>query len=171
MPLNWHWVADEVAYVLGRRGCLSVVVDQRFGDVVRAAMVAAEAPEVGVALLVGSGPSGPDDVFEPYGSVAGSPPPDELDDLSRGGPMFYTSGTTGHPKGVRGSLAQLGGSPEIWTLMAHSMRTVTKLPDRDAVQGICGPMYHSAQWVMSMFSRCCAGPPWCSSTASTPMSC
>ncbi len=158
VPLNWHWVADEVAYVLADADASAVVVDQRFGEVVAAAMTAGDAPEVGVALLVGSGPVGPtgaDDVFEPYESVAGGQPPDELTEPARGGPMFYTSGTTGHPKGVRGSLAQLGGSPEIWTLMAHSMRTVTELPDRDAVQGICGPMYHSAQWVMSMFALLC----------------
>lgn len=73
--------------------------------------------------------------------------------------MFYTSGTTGRPKGVRSGLAQLGGPPEIWTLMAHSLRPVLDLGDGaggpGAVQGICGPMYHSAQWVVSMFALLC----------------
>ena len=154
VPLNWHWVADEVRYVLADAGAAAVVVDTRWRGVVAEALELPGAPEVPLQVVVGAtedlgAMSSPEELL-------GSGPGEELVDPSRGGPMFYTSGTTGRPKGVRGSLAQVGGPPEIWTLMAHSFRPVLQLPeDGDAVQGICGPMYHSAQWVISMFALLC----------------
>lgn len=151
VPLNWHWVADEVRYVLADAGAAAVVVDHRWAPVVREALAMSDAPEVAVRLVVGGevlgGELDLDDLVSEGADVEAGP-------AVRGGPMFYTSGTTGRPKGVRGALAQIGGPPEIWQLMAHGMRPVIELPD-DAVQCICGPMYHSAQWVISTFALLC----------------
>lgn len=150
VPVNWHWVADEVRYVLDDAGAAAVVVDTRWVDVVRDAVAAAGvAPAV---VVVGVEPAeGELDAAALVGTHLDGP----LEQPSRGGPMFYTSGTTGRPKGVRGSLAQLGGPPEIWQLMAHSIRPVVELPEHDAVQLVCGPTYHSAQWVISTFALLC----------------
>lgn len=159
VPVNWHWVADEVRYVLADAAAAAVVVDARWAEVVREALATPDAPRVAVRVVVGDvapveDEIGVDDVLATHATAA----PVEA---ARGGPMFYTSGTTGRPKGVRSGLSQLGGPPEIWTLMAHSLRPVLELPDGDgaggpiAVQGICGPMYHSAQWVVSMFALLC----------------
>ena len=67
--------------------------------------------------------------------------------------MFYTSGTTGWPKGVRSTLTTTGGSPEVLTLIAHAMAPTLGIPVAEAaerVQLVCGPMYHSAQWVFAI---------------------
>ena len=71
--------------------------------------------------------------------------------------MFYTSGTTGWPKGVRSALSAVGGPPEMLAAHrphhgAHDRR------DRRAsrtVQLVCGPLYHSAQWAFGLFALCC----------------
>ena len=156
VPLNWHWVADEVRYVLDDAAAAAVVVDRRWATVVRDALAAPDAPKVGLQVLVGGAdPSVGPEAMVDYGELVAGGSDDEVPP-ARGGPMFYTSGTTGRPKGVRSSLAHLGGPPEIWTLMAHSLRPVLGLPETGgAVQGICGPMYHSAQWVISMFALLC----------------
>lgn len=61
--------------------------------------------------------------------------------------MFYTSGTTGRPKGVRSSLSgntDLG--PEILQLVGASFANMLPIPGRTL---LCGPVYHSAQWAYS----------------------
>ena len=32
VPLNWHWVAEEIAYVLEDSGAKALIVDPQFGD-------------------------------------------------------------------------------------------------------------------------------------------
>jgi len=64
-----------------------------------------------------------------------------------GGPMFYTSGTTGRPKGVRGSLSgSTTMGPEIMQLIAAGFGRMLPIPGRTL---LCGPVYHSAQWAFS----------------------
>ena len=163
VPLNWHWVAPEVAYVLGDAGAAAVVVDGRFVDVVVAAL--RDAP-VGVRVVVGDasgeGSSGAvPEGFEVWSDVVASASTAPVEDPTKGGPMFYTSGTTGHPKGVRSTLTSVGGPPELLTLMAHSLGpTIGVQPIGSdghvpAVQLVCGPSYHSAQWVFALFPLLC----------------
>lgn len=37
VPVNWHWVADELAYVIENSGATAVIVDERFAAVADAA--------------------------------------------------------------------------------------------------------------------------------------
>ena len=62
--------------------------------------------------------------------------------------MFYTSGTTGNPKGVRGSLTNMpdGTDPAIWQLIGAGF---SALVHGDGCTVLCGPVYHSAQWAFS----------------------
>ena len=156
VPLNWHWVAREVAYVLDDADTAAVVVDERWADVMARALVEADAPRLRCRLLVGGGlvPSG----FERYGDALASADTAELVDPQRGGPMFYTSGTTGWPKGVRSALSSIGGPPEVLTLIAHTMApTIGVTPGDRIVQLVCGPLYHSAQWAFGVFALLCGG--------------
>jgi long-chain acyl-CoA synthetase len=136
VPLNWHWVADEVQYVLDDSGAKAFVVDQRF------AHVAEQVRFDGLCLTVADAESSWERSLAAATAAPGEP--------VRGGVMFYTSGTTGRPKGVRGGLAVVGGDPAMWQLMA-GMADLFDLPPRDAVFLLCGPAYHSAQWVFSVF--------------------
>ena len=152
VPLNWHGVADEVAYVLADAEAVAFVVDGRFAPVAEAALAQAPVPSLRCRLVVHGEAEG----FEPYEDVLAASHAGEIADAERGGPMFYTSGTTGHPKGVRSALASVGGPPEVLTLIAHSMRPVLDLPpDGGGVQLVCGPIYHSAQWVFGHFALLC----------------
>ncbi|NNE72671.1 MAG: AMP-binding protein, partial [Acidimicrobiales bacterium] len=73
---------------------------------------------------------------------------DELDKEVFGGPMFYTSGTTGNPKGVRSGLSSMGpdAGPEIWQLVGGAF---VEPMTTEGVTLLCGPSYHSAQWAYS----------------------
>ena len=166
MPVNWHWVADEVAYVLGDAEAHAVVVDDRFGPASwprRCDTTATRSP-----APVRAGDADLPEGFEAYEDLLASSRTGDIDDAQRGGPMFYTSGTTGWPKGVRSTLSTVGGPPEVLTLIAHSMAPLIGVPpgDRDVLL-VCGPLYHSAQWVFGVL-RSAAAPRSCCSTASTP---
>ena len=76
-------------------------------------------------------------------------PADEPADQSLGGPMFYTSGTTGRPKGVRSSIAQTGGPLELLEIGAKLFGDQIGTPP-DGVTLLCGPAYHSAQWAWAV---------------------
>lgn len=146
VPLNWHWVAREVAYVLDDAGATALVVDGRWLEV-----VGDGAPATVRVVVDGEAPG-----FEAYEDVLAASHAGEIADAQRGGPMFYTSGTTGFPKGVRGVLTTVGGPPEMFTLMAHTLGPLVDLPPgEERVQLICGPTYHSAQWVFALFGLYC----------------
>ena len=75
--------------------------------------------------------------------------PEEPENQSFGGARCSTtSGTTGHPKGVRGSLTNMpeGADPTIWQLIGAGFAEQMGGPGRTV---LCGPFYHSAQWAYS----------------------
>jgi long-chain acyl-CoA synthetase len=153
VPVNWHWVADELAYVIQNSGATAVLVDERFIEV---AQVAAEDPRterVHTWVVLDGGTGAVPEGFESYERLLAAAPADPPADTSMGGPMFYTSGTTGFPKGVRSALATTGVPPEVLQLIAGSFTGMLGLPGGDdgGVSLLCGPAYHSAQWVFSMF--------------------
>ena len=140
VPVNWHWVADELAYVLADADATALVVGAEWVD-----LAAAAVPDsVHVRLAIGATPP---KSFESYESVLNNASADEPADQVKGGPMFYTSGTTGFPKGVRGALAATGDPVEVWSLIAASLGQMMEIPDSGATQLVCGPAYHSAQWI------------------------
>jgi long-chain acyl-CoA synthetase len=145
VPVNWHLVASEIAYILEDSGSRAVVAGHRFADEVARALDDERASAVELALVAGAPSS---DRFQNLEEFIASGSPDEPDDQSFGGPMFYTSGTTGHPKGVRGSLSSMeaGTTPEVWHLIGAGFAEMMTVP---GVTALCGPVYHSAQWAFS----------------------
>ncbi len=150
VPLNWHLVADELAYVFEDAGVLALFVDERFDAAVSTAL--ADPRGAVVQSVFGINTSENADIrrdkrFVAYESVIASGSADEPTDQMLGGPMFYTSGTTGRPKGVRGMLS--GGmalTPDIMKLVASGFSQFVPIP---GVTLLCGPFYHSAQWAFS----------------------
>jgi len=145
VPVNWHWVADELAYVLEDSGATALIVDVRWLEV--AVEACARVPSVTTRIAVTDGPL--PDGFISYEELLASASPAEPADQERGGPMFYTSGTTGFPKGVRSGLTHPGGPVSTTTGLAEVFLDLFGVPKR-GVTLLCGPVYHSAQWVFSM---------------------
>ncbi len=143
VPINWHWVADEVAYVLENAGVTVFFADERFTEVAVAA--AATRPELTTRVAVGGAMDG----FTPWADFVATGSPDEPNEQLLGGPMFYTSGTTGRPKGVRSALSTPGAPASILQFIAAGFSQGMGLP-ADAVSYLNGPVYHSAQWAFNV---------------------
>ncbi|MEU4825015.1 class I adenylate-forming enzyme family protein [Actinomadura sp. NPDC023710] len=120
VPLNAWWSAGELEYGLADSGAKVLVADDE-----RAERLAGVLPGLGVACLVaragGAAPAGTE-VFEdvigdPTSASASeaSPPevplPDVPLDPEDEATIFYTSGTTGRPKGALGTHRNIAGNP------------------------------------------------------------
>jgi long-chain acyl-CoA synthetase len=143
VPVNWHFVARELAYIVDDSGSKAFITGEQF--LAEATKALDECPGVELALVIGAATSGR---FQNFDEFVASGSPDEPADQSFGGPMFYTSGTTGNPKGVRSSLSSMpaGSDPAIWQLVGAGF---ANLVEGTGTTVLCGPFYHSAQWAFS----------------------
>ena len=142
VPVNWHWVAGEVAYVLDNSGAKVLLVEDALADVAAAAL--AQQP-VATRIVVGEEAEG----FLTYEGVLAEASDTEPADQALGGPMFYTSGTTGWPKGVRNGMLNSALSIDFLKMYGEGFSQSMHAP----VEGLTylnGPVYHSAQWAFSM---------------------
>jgi long-chain acyl-CoA synthetase len=141
VPVNWHWVADELAYVIEDSGARALIVGERFADIGVAALADPRAAAIEFSAVAGDG------ALDGYEELLASGSDAPLEEQLLGGPMFYTSGTTGRPKGVRGMLSGGQGIPsEVFALICSSM--IAYVP-ADGTTLLAGPAYHSAQWAFS----------------------
>ena len=133
VPVNWHLSPAEIGYILR---------DSEAKLVVAAAEQARELSATDTVLppnrlTVGGAVAG----WEPYAEFGRDEPGDEPDDRRSGLVMGYTSGTTGHPKGVRAPLpdaepeAVVGGFTEFAAAYGAGP---------DGVHLVCSPLYHAA---------------------------
>jgi long-chain acyl-CoA synthetase len=95
-PINSHLTADEVAYILRNSESRALITS----GALRAVAVEAlnQAPDVTVGLIVD--PEGADDGLDDYVAATSAFPATPIADEALGGPMLYSSGTTGRPKGI-----------------------------------------------------------------------
>ncbi len=151
IPVNWHWSHSELAYVLGDASPRAIFVDPALAET--ASLAIAEAGYRGhVLALAGEGADPSWDSYEE--AVAGGTGSSLGDPADFGMPMFYTSGTTGRPKGVRGTVT---ASPVTLSQFVGAYTTVLGMP-RHGHTLLDGPVYHSAQWLFS------AVPMWAGSS-------
>ena len=140
--VNTHLAADEAAYIVADCGARTLITSTALAPL--AAELVGLTPEVDLRLMQG------DDVVEGHESYAdfvdgfpGVPLADEVE----GSPMLYSSGTTGHPKGIRRPLGRRPFGAD-----------VTLLPMLGGIMGFGegdvylspAPLYHSAPLVWSM---------------------
>jgi long-chain acyl-CoA synthetase len=151
VPINWHLIAEEVAYILADSGAKALLVDSRFIELGEATMLQPERPNLDAVLIMGSGADTFADETEqaiPYEDFLAEHSSDEPEDQLLGGPMFYTSGTTGHPKGVKSGLSQTGAPVEILKMVGDGLSGMLEMPPGGRSL-LVGPIYHSAQWAFS----------------------
>jgi long-chain acyl-CoA synthetase len=145
VPVNWHWVAEEVAYVLDNSDSKALLVDERYVEVAREALAQANARELKAVIVAGGETS--EDMIS-YEDFIADASKDNPQDQGVGGPMFYTSGTTGRPKGVVSSTFKVGSPVDFMKLVGKSIANSLGVPEA-GVTLLEGPIYHSAQWAFA----------------------
>jgi long-chain acyl-CoA synthetase len=139
-PINVNLAPPEIAYILGDSGARVVVCSEKVADVVRRACEGgAIGPE---ARFVAGHDAAPIAGFRAYGELGAGQPETAPDDRSAGGPMTYTSGTTGKPKGVRRPLAPI--APEVVATMQAMFLGLFGITVGDGVHLVVSPLYHTA---------------------------
>jgi len=133
--INWHFTADEAAYIIDDCDAQVLVVSDATRAV--AADLVAQTPNVRVRLIVGGDLEG----YERYEAAIAAQPATPVPDECEGTPMLYSSGTTGRPKGIRFRIdhVPMGKMPANLAMMT----TVFGF-DEDTVYLSPAPLYHSA---------------------------
>ncbi|MBO0770092.1 MAG: acyl-CoA synthetase [Actinobacteria bacterium] len=136
-PINWHFTAPEIAYIVRDSEAKAFFVHERFAA---AGASAAEQAGVGAAGRISYGrvPG-----FRPVAGFLAGQPAGRPEGRTAGATMHYTSGTTGRPKGVRRELSGLDPdeSAELGTALPQFFGIT---PGRPNVHLITSPNYHTA---------------------------
>jgi long-chain acyl-CoA synthetase len=144
VPLNWHLTAGELTYILNDSGARALVADGEFAAT--AAEAVKEAPGVAVRVVFGGdAPEG----FDSYDDLLEQASPDEPADQAAGTYMFYTSGTTGRPKGVRSTSFVVGMPVSVHAALLAGLAGMLQVPEG----GVClvnAPLYHGGPFLFSM---------------------
>ena len=134
-PINWHLTAPEVAYLVADSGAKVLVHSGRLAEIVDRA-VGADTP----VHLVSVGETGIERSLD-YRSLRDAQPTTRVDGEIDGAPMFYSSGTTGQPKGIRKRLS--GAAP--WEGRSRMIPIASRFGLTEGCRYLSpGPVYHVA---------------------------
>jgi acyl-CoA synthetase (AMP-forming)/AMP-acid ligase II len=132
-PVNWHLAHDEVKYIVDDCGASALVVAADVTDAV--ADLGGEARSL--QLAVGRELPG----FDDFESALAGQPSDPVADEAEGSWMFYSSGTTGRPKGIKPpTIGAPIGSPNGFSALVGGLFGIG-----EGSTYLCpAPLYHSA---------------------------
>ncbi len=148
MPINWRLAAPEVRYILEHSGAGALVCDEPLVDLANQAMTGIEETIVRACVSPAGARTGWTTLADLRATTANTAgrDPSAADDIHR---LMYTSGTTGRPKGVMITHANLA-----WKNLAH----IIEFGFTDADLGLaCGPMYHVGALDLTTTSLVAAG--------------
>ncbi len=134
VPVNWHLTADEAGYIVSDSGATVLFAD---GDL--SGVVAAMGDHLaGVTHRFAVGGTVPG--FEPYEPAVAGQPTTLVEGEREGSWMFYSSGTTGRPKGILTGLpATAVGDPQPFSMLLQFLYGFTA----DTVYLSPAPLYHA----------------------------
>ena len=138
-PANFRWSAPEIVYSLEDSGCRTLIVDDQFAPMIPA--IREGSPSLRTVIHAGDGPT-PAGIESFEGLIERHAP---VADVEAGGDellgIFYTGGTTGAPKGVMLSHANVCSS-------ALALLAEGALPDTTAALH-AAPMFHLADMMLT----------------------
>lgn len=137
VPINWHLAGPEVAYILKDSGAKAFFCHDDTIEASKAALSEISLSQHAVFSL------GECTDFRSYDSLLADQPSTMPDDRATGMVMFYTSGTTGHPKGVRRAVPQVDPDTTAINFTMFPM-LFGILPSNDNVHYCGSPLYHTA---------------------------
>jgi long-chain acyl-CoA synthetase len=144
-PINWHLGPEEAAYVLADCGAGAVVSCAPLSGLL-AGLPEGTTAGVPTRLVVGGEVEG----WEPYEAAVEAADPIGDDDQPEGGLMFYSSGTTGKPKGILPPLRDVPfGTPGPLDMLVTGL-----FGFREGLTYLCpAPLYHAAPLAWSLVSQ------------------
>jgi acyl-CoA synthetase (AMP-forming)/AMP-acid ligase II len=147
MPINWRLAAPEVRYIVEHSGARAIVCDEPLVDLADQAMMGIDEALVRVCVSPAGAGAGWTTLADLRTTQAmAERNPMAADDIHR---LMYTSGTTGRPKGVMITHANLA-----WKNFAH----IVEFGFTSADLGLaCGPMYHVGALDLTTTSLVAAG--------------
>jgi long-chain acyl-CoA synthetase len=143
VPINWHFSPEEIAYVLEDSGATALFADHQCGELAVAA--AERVSAMRHRVMFGGGPA---EGFVAYEELVASGDPTEPANQCAGSVMFYTSGTTGKPKGVKSSLVLSEGPLAAIQATVDAFGMLLKIP-RGGKALVNSPVYHAGPYLMS----------------------
>ena len=137
VPINFHLVGPEIAYVVEDSGAKAFIAHERFATEAKRAAAEISLP-ASARFAVGA-----IDGFRPYAELTEGQPTSAPEDRRAGALMNYTSGTTGRPKGVRRPLPDIDADTmaELGTFL-HMLFGIEA--HNDNVHLTVAPLYHTA---------------------------
>ncbi|MDO7842197.1 AMP-binding protein [Sphingomonas immobilis] len=148
VPVNWHLSRDEAAYILTNSDAEALIVSPGLADL--ANDLAELVPDLKLLLTSGA----PFGRFESLDAVIAAEPAEPFGIETEGNYMFYSSGTTGQPKGI---LRALSGDPFNTLLRIEQMMAGLFTFDDQSVFYSPAPLYHAAPMGWSMGAQVLGG--------------
>ncbi len=135
--VNWHLVGPEISYIVNDSDTKALIVHHSFADEAERVIDDCVTPSqnrFSIGEVAG---------FRQFDELIGPCSGDRPADLATGSYMFYTSGTTGRPKGVRRALDQKHPD-DAAALSGRFLMLFGTMPHADNVQITQAPLYHTA---------------------------
>lgn len=144
-PINWHLVADEIAYIVDDCDADVVFFGAEFAQQVKA--MKPQTPKVKLWVCMDGQVEGAVSLQQliEEAPVDAQPPAHSR----KGGAVGYTGGTSGKPKGAVRSAAPGGGNPKAMMAMLKEWGFIRMMPT--PVQLVCAPLYHAMPSAWYMF--------------------
>lgn len=144
-PINYHFIGEEIAYIANHTEANAFIVDEEFVD--KVIQIKSKLKDVKEYIVVGDKAPGDMILYEDLIKGSSSRSPEEAISASAG-PLIYTGGTTGDPKGVHpmGGLEK-GRKTAIEIMQRVRLYNLHKI--KNYVHLVAAPLYHAAPFYHS----------------------